>query len=489
MRELRFRTRRWPAYLRLRIRRTLTVAGLCLLMLSFAWLTGPLGHASAVSPAGSAVTLATTTSSASVTVGAFSTATPVPSSFWGVDVAALQRFSSTDAGYVAKTPTTFIRYPGGVLGEELNYTSGVVTASNGAQSKVPTTVAEFVASCKLIHCQAIFQLPAEINSPSTAAYFASYVVHQLTYQPAYWEIGNAPSGYKHFGQPWSKWSQGDTGNVTPQPFANLVHTYIAAILRVDPAGHFIALGAGEAGNNYAKAWVVSLVKTDGAQLSGISVHSYILGGPSHPSAAQLLANLRGFYSLPAQYTADAGYIHQACGCSRIGVFVTEINAAEVGSYTTLLPTFAGTLYLAAEVTQGLALRAPNLDWFSYDSSYPGAWSQSPGHFQMQYYLFADLATHFESKYLPSKVVGPTTFYAVVTYGVKGLAVFLVNTNTSGSLTVNLSQAGIKSGAAVTDFSWNGKTLQPSSSNAAMKSTVTIGPESILLIVAPPTSVV
>jgi hypothetical protein len=435
----------------------------------------------------SSITSSSTSESGKIVVGSFSSASSISSAFWGVDVAALQRFNSADAGAVAATPVNYIRFPGGLLGEEYNYLTGIVTAANGAQSKATTSAAEFVSACKQIGCHAIMQLPVEINSPSTAASYVTYIVHTLGFQPAYWEFGNSPAAWTHFGVPWTEWKSKVTGNITPLPFANLVHAYIAAVLAVDPSGKFIALGAGEGSNDYAKPWVEDLAKIDGHELSGISVHNYVIGGPSNPTDSELFANLNGFYSLPAQVTADRSYIRAACpSCTNMDVFVTEINAAETGSYMKLLTSFAGTLYLAADTVQGLSLKAANLDWFCYDCGYPGAWSQNTFKWQMQYYLFTDVLTHLKSKTLATTVTGPSTFYGIATYDSTGLALLLVNVNTGSSVNVDLSQSGfILDRAGVTQYLWQDGSSLPKESSVSLSSSENIPALSILLLTVGP----
>jgi len=420
-----------------------------------------------------------------VLVGAFSDATPISSAFWGINVQSTNRFNSTDAASVAATPVTFVRFPGGNLGEEFNYTSGIITNITGAQSRSETSTQAFITACQRFHCNAILQLPAEIDQPGTAAYYAAYVVHTLGYQPAYWEIGNDPSGWTHFNVSWSKWATERGGNTTPAPFATLVQTYIKAVLAVDPAAKFLALGAGAGSKNYAKSWVEELARVDGHALSGISVHSYIEGGPSNPTDAQLFANLNGPYSLSPQVSADRSYITAACPtCTNLGVFVSEINAAEVSPYNQLLPSFAGTLYLAAETVQGLALEVANLDWFAYDCHYTGAWSQEPQKWQMQYYLFSDLMTHLENETLPTTVTGPSTLYAMATYDGSSLALLLVNVNTTTSVQLNLSAAGFSPAVPLTQYLWVNGTPLPVETQLPAGESLVLPPLSTAVLVGP-----
>jgi len=437
-------------------------------------------------PAGSsAAPSAGPAASALLNVSPVVDARSLPYAFWGVNVNDMSPFTNADSAALLATPLKFLRFPGGLLGEELNYTSNIITSDNGTQYTPRTSIQQFIATCELMHCQAILQMPAEIDEPTTAAYYADYIVHTLNFQPAYWEIGNSPSGWVHFGVPWSKWGSQGGGNITPLPFASLVGTYIAAIKLVDPAGKFLALGSGMGPLYYDRSWVEDLAKIDGTLLTGISVHSYIMGGgPPNPTWPELFANLNGVYSLPDQVTADRDYIQDVCPilCANLHIFVTEDNAAELSTYDALLTSFAGPLYLAAETTQALTLRVSNLDWFCYDCHFPGALSQSHLQWQLQYYLFKDLSKHLKNETLPATVTGPSTFYAAATYNSSGLALMMVNVNNTTATLVNMTHSGIPFGASAYEYRWeNGSTL-PQKVEVTVGDTLEVPVHSIFLLV-------
>jgi hypothetical protein len=429
--------------------------------------------------------LPTTTASASVSVVNSSKAQHLPFEFWGVNVAAQQGFSDKDAGKVAATPVTFIRFPGGIVGEEYNYTSGVITNIDGSTVK-GTPVKTFISSCETINCHAIFQLPAEIDQPQTAAYYANYVVNTLHYQPSYWEIGNSVPGWTHFQTPWSQWKNTGGNVISASAFAKLVGQYIIAVKAVDHRAHFIALGVAMGTTDYAKAWVSEVALVDGPNLSGISVHSYTMGSaPANPTWAELLANLNGKYSLTNQVEADRGFMQAECPTCHLKLFVTEANGAEVNNYTTLLSSFAGELYIAADVTMGLSLRVKNIDWFCFHCSYDGAWDNG-GTWQMQYTLFSQMFTNLGHSTLSTTVTGPSSFYAAATYGpTHGLALLLVNTNLTTKVAVDLTQTGIISGAAARLEQWVNGSSVPTNSSIPVKGSITLPALSIsILIVAP-----
>ncbi len=440
--------------------------------------SGPLGAAAAASSRTSV------SSTANIRVANLTEAKALPYQFWGVNVVATDAFDSADAAQISATPATFLRFPGGGLGDEFNYTSGVVTNPSGTTYTANTSTQAFISACQKIHCHAILQLPAEINEPQTAAYYASYVVNTLRFQPSFWEIGNSPPSWTHFGVPWSNWATQTGPTLTPLLFAQLVGKYITAIQTVDPRGHFIAFGA--AAGSYIKPWVTELASLDGPNLTGIAIHSYIFGtAPVNPTWAQLLANLNGPYALATQVTATRGYIEAACPSCSTRVFVTEANVAEVNNYSGLDPSFAGTLYIAADLVQALQVRLTNLDWFCFECNFSGTWINQTHHVEEQYTLASKMMTHMGNETLPTTVSGPSTFYATATYGSSGLVLLMVNVNLTTSVSVNLAHTGILSGSPALRVRWTNGSNNPGSTNVTLGSTVTVPALSIEMLVVGP----
>jgi hypothetical protein len=425
---------------------------------------------------------------ATVTIANESTAKSLPWSFWGANVVAAYPFTTSSAAKVSATPVTFLRFPGGGLGEEFNYTSSLVTNSNGSTLAAATSIQEFITACDAIHCHAILQLPAEIDQNYTAAYYANYVVNVLHFKPAYWEIGNAVPGWTHYGVPWSLWSTQNSSAVTPVLFAQLVGHYIAAVKAVDPGAQFIALGAAMGVPGYDQYWVTNLTLLDGHALAGISIHSYAMGkSPVGPATwSELLANLTGVYSLPDQVAADRGYIKAACPSCTINLFVSEANAAESNTFTPLDSSFAGTLYVAADTAQALDLRLTNLDWFCYDCNFSGSWeNRTTGAFELQYTLMSQMMPALGNETLATTVSGLPTLFAAATYGTSGLGLLLVNTNLDQNASFSLASTGIHPGSAATRDRWTNGSTRPHTSTITLGNLVTVPPLTVeILQVAP-----
>jgi len=417
-----------------------------------------------------------------IEVAPLASARAIASGFWGVDLSALGTPNATDASRLLETPARYLHFPTGFLGEELNYTSGVITDPNGTPSLASMNISEFIGICRAIHCHAILQLPAEIDAPETAAFYVHYVVDQLGFQPAFWEIGDSPSGWQHFGIPWSAWTPAQNVNITPIPFALLVETYIDAILPVDSDAHFLALGTGLGPLDFSKSWIEALAEIDGPFLSGISVHSYPLNETSLPATASgLFAALAGGESLTEQVEHDREWIRDACpSCTNLGVFVVEANAAQIPPWYPLMATFDGTLYLAADAINGLDLGLANLDWLCFQCDFPNAWEQSPSEVQSPFYLFADVLDRLGNSTLGTNVTGASPVYALATVNGSEESLLVVNLNQSHPLALNLSAAQFCSDGALSGLLWSAATPQPVVENATVAHPPLIAPLSLAL---------
>ncbi|MGC2288628.1 MAG: hypothetical protein WA688_02060 [Thermoplasmata archaeon] len=377
----------------------------------------------------------------SITVDAAAPTTPLPS--WGLNVAATHDFNSSDAKLVADTPARFLRFPSGTFTESLNWTSGVLTQPDGVTDHATTTLAAFVGACQQIQCEAILGLPAEIDEPSTAAYYVAYTERTLGFHPAYWEIGNEPSTWSHFGQPWSQWGTPGTG-VTPSQYAVLVEQYIAAIRQVDPSTPILGLAAAEQGN--PTAWIPPLLALDGKELAGISIHAYpAVPTPVLVSPIRYFSSLSyGEYAIPTVVPGYLATIASSCPECSVDLFLTETGTTDggTGAYAGYDASFDGALYEAAEVTQLLAQKVENVDWFTFQGGYAGAWVTPAAQPTPTFLLFRDIITQLGSDSLPTTVAGYPGVYAVATTGAPhGYALLVVNTNVASRVMFDLARAG------------------------------------------------
>ena len=418
-----------------------------------------------------------------VSIGVSASATPVPLPTWGLNVAPTHVFNVSDARLVGDTPARFLRFPGGLVAEWMNWTSGVLTEPNGTTVSTTTSIAAFVAGCETIGCDAILDLPAEIDEPSTAAYYVAYTESTLGFHPAYWEIGNEPAGWTHFGQPWSQWGTPGTG-LTPHQYALLVRNYTAAIRQVDPSTPILGLAAGE--QQQPTAWIPPLLALDGKELAGISIHEYpAVPTPVLVTPVQYFATLaQGRYAIPSVVPDYLSTIAASCtGCS-LSLFLDEVGTSDgnPGAYAGYGSSFDGALYEAAEVTQLLAQRVGNVDWFTFQGGYPGAWVTAAAQPTPMYELFRAILDHLGSSYLPTAVTGYPGVYAAGTVGGSlGYSLLVVNTNPSTYVSFDLARAGFAE-TTVPAIYWASGTPAPLGTN--FSGSALLAPLSVALLSGP-----
>ena len=418
----------------------------------------PLGAASTPRTIGD--TKLSPSAQTNITILPLARATNISSAFWGINVVPTLPFNVSEASQLATTPVTYIRYPGGNPTEQLNYTSGNITNNNGSVSRAVNNASNFVASCEAIGCHAILGLPAEIDSPATAAYYVNYVEHTLNFTPNYWEIGNEPSAWKHFDQPWKNWSNLTTRTVTTAQFTALLLNYTAALRAVDNKTPIIAPALGQGypnGTITCLKWCGPVVAADGANLSAVSVHSYVAyPPPKDTSLASYFSRLgTSPFALPTVVPKDRAVIAKSYSGS-LPLFVDEVGVVNsfngsqkvFGDYTKQL---YGGLFQAAEVTQFLALNVSNVDWFDWASTAGFGWYGSgSGPWSPIGRVFQTFMTQLYGEYDNTTVLGPSTLYAAATTDGTNLSLLVVNVNTTGSFSFPLST--LFSGA-VNETSW------------------------------------
>ncbi len=409
-------------------------------------------------------TTAGTTAQASLSTGIdilpLSSATPISPEFWGINLEPTRPFNVSDAHALATTPVTYIRYPGGVTADEMNYTSGIITNATGVASHAATPPGNFTKSCEAIRCHAIFDLPAEIARPATAAYYVSYVEHTLGFTPSYWEIGNTPSAWNHYDQPWSTWATAPKSKVTIPEYTSLLLNFTAAVRAVDPTTPIIAPAIGQGTSNgipTCSTWCGPVVASDGANLSGVPVHSYVADlVPADTSLPSYFSRLTtSLYALPTVVpTYRAIIAHNFSGT--LPLFLDEVGV--VNSFTGSQETFGnytkqlyGGLFQAAEVTQLLALDVANVDWFAWASTSGFGWyGLGGGPWSPTGQVFQTFMTQLYGQYDPTTVLGSSTLYAAATTDGTNLSLLVVNVNTTGSFSFPL---GALFSGKVNETSW------------------------------------
>jgi len=411
------------------------------------------------------------------------TGTPIAPGFWGINVRSIDSSPSNTAQLLGATPMNYWRYPGGIVGERMDYSTDTIYGYGGGTSTPGFALPDFISACLSSGCHAILQLPLEINSPSTGAKEVQFVENNLGFKPAYWELGNEPGGWSCFGVPWANWGSACIGGTDPGTFAQVTKNYISAVRGVDPTAQFIGLGGTGQGSGNNVQWITPLEQVDGPNLAAISIHSYVDGsGPPAATLSGFFSGLASTHDLPNILSEARGAITSACHTCSTQVFVTEMGSANGGgSYGQYLGTYYDALFLAAEITEGLNSRAANLDPFAWNVGSGGFLNgQTPG---PKYVLASVVFSKLGTTQLNSTVGGASGVYTVATFTSSATQVLAVNTNTASTANIALAGSGLPSTNSATLWTWTSSQGSPVSSTVSTNTTLSLPPTSLGLVVA------
>jgi hypothetical protein len=404
-----------------------------------------------------------------VTVSVNGSAPPFPVSpqFWGANVGTSSPLPGAFTADAGATPVNYYRWPGGLAGDGMNYTSGILTNSTtGAPGNVTTNLTEFVQWCESFACHAILQLPVEIDQPATAAYYVAYTERVVDFHPSYWELGNEPALWTHFGIPWSQWNASQDQNATPASYSQVVRLYDIAILAVDPSARLVGLGGVGTGASQETAWIQATVAVNGPNLSAVSIHVYPAGTPPSGTAtlSEFYANLTGPRSLSVRVPQDRAAILAACPtCTELQLLVTEFgSASSPGSFSPFQSGFPQVPFVAHEIVEGLDLDLAGMYLRQVDTPHGGSWLDTEtGVTHPLFELYSQVLPFLGDYVVPTNVTpfDPWVAAVVTELGPAGnLAILLVNGNPTESATVHMTPP-LVGGGGVSTTSWNASTVQ------------------------------
>lgn len=435
---------------------------------------------------------AATSSSIALSVNWSAPPVNLSAGFWGADVRPYVAIGPTQAGWWTSTPLTSVVWPGGAVADGFNYTSSVITNTGGSTYAAPQTTAQFVAWCREVACDAILQLPGEVNDPALGAYYVEFVEHTLGFHPAYWEIGNEPARWQEFGLPWAQWAATSGLSVSPSSYAGVVHAYIAAVRAVDPTARFVGLPGTGIGASQETTWLSDTVAVNGPNLSAVAIHVYPAGsGSGTPTLAGFFGSLAGKGSLAYRVPLDRAAVRAACpSCEPIPIFVTESNSGISGGiWDTYMATYPDVPYMAAQLIQAIEVGVANVDVFSFEGAYPGSLFTGTGTSQPIDTLYSTFLSRLGPDAVPT-VLGTREqgAFAQVSLSTNGsvASLLLANANASTTLSVSLAGSGFPTVGSAEFWAWNNSASSPVGWIAAsgVPMTLSVPPASVLLITAP-----
>jgi hypothetical protein len=420
--------------------------------------------------------------SSGITLTLNSTPTYLNANFWGTTVSARDPLFANESALVNATPARVVVWPGANAGDDYDPFNNLLYANNNTSMEAPTSEAQFVAWCKTIHCTAIFEVPGVLNNPSVAEAIVNYTERNLSFIPTYWEIGNEPGFWEHWGQPWGDWGT-TTAGPSPTQYADEVYSYVQAMDQSNPAHPVKLIGLPGVGRAHypIKDWIDEMIDVDGANLSAIAVHIYPDLSLGTDSLAYYYSTLNGTtnsQSIPGRIPTILADIAQAIptspsceaagGCGAIPLFFTEIGSAisdrpDAAAYS---EQFAGGLYIASEATQAIDANVSNVDAFGTVLDTANSWFTPSGNPRPEYTIYSSVLSHLGSTAYTVDVTSPSPTVSGNVYATSTLApsdgdrsdLLVVNTNLGVNVSFAPTLPDYTAGTPVEVWSWDGTNI-------------------------------
>jgi hypothetical protein len=400
----------------------------------------------------------------------------------GLPTSSLQRIGD----YLNTTPISMVRFGGVGEGYDPTTQTNYMPPTSGVGRYVPTSMnlwnlTWFKGWCtsRTPTCDWLGYLPGEENNTQAAIHFAKWYHSVYGLTPTYWEFGNEPTQWTHFGLNMTRWSTTDTAKPTATDYATMVHNYIAAVSSIYPNDQFIGLEAACACN---RLQVSETAYMDGARLSALAYHSY-------PSNANSSTQLSAFYdiltsagNISATSAKYRGGISLTCTtCAGIPVELGEYQAGPFSAPSPFAAQYPGAPFLAASLIE--AMQANISTWSVYNTD--SLMNSSSGAISAEGYLF--------QRILSNMTMGTDYPVTVSARGVGGLfslliengtrsALLVVNTNITVGLYLAVPFALFPVGGAGSVYAWSPFNPVPTHTGfLALPHYYAVPPQGILLL--------
>lgn len=284
------------------------------------------------------------------------------------------------------------------------------------------------------HCVWLVDLPAEENDTTAALHFANWYHKVLGFAPTYWEFGNEPVAWTHYGINMTRWNANDASTPTGLAYATMVRNYIRTISAVYPNDQYLGI---QSYCSCDKIDVPPTAQLDGGKVAAMAFHEY-------PSIWNSTTNLTQFYGSlvsPANVSNSVSRfrssITSSCTtCSNLPVVIGEYQTGPAGGPSSYALQYPGAPFIAASVIQAIDANVSTFSLFENSWLY----SASNGTLMPEGMLY--------QRILANMTMGHDYGVTVAAGGVGGVfsllvkngtrqAFLLVNTNTTFSLRLSL----------------------------------------------------
>jgi hypothetical protein len=410
------------------------------------------------------------------------------SPFWGINTGdAYAPASQLALGvYLNSTPVTLIRLGGGNDGYNPTTATQYQAPASGsgkyvAVSELLVNFTWFKAWCysKTPHCLWETSLPAEQNNTQGAIHTAEYFHNVLQFVPTYWEFGNEPMAWTHYGLNLTTWSTTSASEVTGIGYATMVHNYIAAISAIFPSDRYMGIQNSCACN---PTLITTLAQVDGPELAGVAYHEYPWINGSSTSPTQFFGALASVRNIPNTTAHMESIVAAGCPtCNQIPISIGEYQAGPVPVHSPLSSNYTGAPFVAASVIQALENNVSTFTIFNI------AWlfNTSTGQIKSQGYLYQrilDNMTMGTDVAVQVNAPGVGGVYALLVTNGSRESLLIVNTNVTRTLRLSLTSAVFPVGSSGRYFSYAAYNLVPIAHTvASLPGSFVLSPEEILLL--------
>ncbi len=383
------------------------------------------------------------------------------------------------------TPVSFFRlYGGGEAYDPTTQTEYTPAPTGINYTAVPGQYINYTwfkiwCSSRSTPCQWLADLPAEENDTAAAVHYAKWFHSVLGYAPTYWELGNEPEGWMHYGKNYTKWTTADNSTPTGSAYATMVHNYISAITRLYPSDRFIGI---EASCSCNPSYISTIAAVDGTSVASMAYHDYPWATASTSNVTQFFGALRSPRNLTNATANFRSMITSGCStCGAMPIEVGEYQAGPVPTFSPYASSYSGAPFIAASAIQAIDANVSQFTVFDLGMMY----NSSSGAVHPQGVLYDTiLANMTRGSAYSVRVHAPSVggVYALLVKNGTHESLLLVNTNTTKTLALSISTTFFPVGALGSFWTWSSTSASPSIHRlVTLPNSYSIPPQGILLL--------
>ena len=387
------------------------------------------------------------------------------------------------------TPITLFRFGGG--GEAYDPTTGTLyEAPSGGGQYIATpappntwnlTWMRAWCGSRVPSCAWLGYLPAEENNTQAAVHTAQWYHSVLGFVPTYWQLGNEPEAWLHYGENRTQWSTYDASTPTGLAYATMVRNYIEAIRAIYPTDQFVGIEASSPGGG-SGGFVSDTAELAGSLVGAMAYHTYPWIDGSSSDLSQFFGTLASNSNVSATASVFRSGVLAGCpSCESVPIQIGEFQAGPAGALNPFALTYAGAPFIAAAIIE--ALRANVSTFTPFDESWlldPTDGAVLPEGLLYQRILEnMTMGTDFATSV---SAIGVGGIYSVLTQNGTHESLLVVNANTTHSIRLTLPPGPFENGSVGSYWLWGPSVADPiPDRSVAFPSAFEVPEEGILLL--------